>query len=156
MSITHALRFESDRTPEILLEVLVRSNVGLQAAQHDQMTTRGKGLYGRVSDIDKFSRNSLLKEFGIQTSVSVTFDEDSDGDEEEARKVMGDSTALLLKQEAGDAMFFYIFDTPILKRTNGTIKVIDEPEFEWLRTAMENAGLNYETQSEQNIRRLEG
>lgn len=156
MSITHILKIQSNRSPEAVLKQLLTSNIGLQPGRYDQMKADGDGLYGRVFSIDVDGQKYLLDTFGVRANLRISFDEDFDGDRDQALGVIGQTINLLFEQEAGDAMFFWVVDTPILKRTSGAIKVIDEPGFEWLRTALKNAGLSYETQSEQNIRQLEG
>ena len=155
MSLTHSLKFDSSRSQEAVLRLLLSSNIGLYRAIHDELTTKGEGLYGRVANVDKHSQIYLLNTFNVRVNTSIIFDENLDGDVEEGRQVMAKTVALLLKKEVGDEIFFYVVDTPLLKRTNDTIKVIDEPEFEWLRTALKNANLDYETQSEQGIRQIE-
>lgn len=150
MSITHSLKFESQHSEKEILNLLLSSNIGLQPAKYDQM--KGEGLYGWVSKIEKTFSNDLRDIHRIYVEQSVTFDEDFEGDRDQTLEVLGKAVALLLAQEIGDAMFFWVVDTPILKRTNGQIQVTNEPEFGWLRNALDEAGLSYELQPTQAIR----
>lgn len=149
MSITHRFKFESFQTEEEILNGLLLSNIGLQQAKFDQM--KAEGLFSRVSEISKISQKDFLEEYNFQPSLSLSFDEDSDGDVEKGRQVMGRAVALVLKQERGDAMFFYVVDTPILKRINGSIQVAEENWYQWLRDGLDEFGLEYEKISTEAI-----
>lgn len=153
MSISHSLEFESERTTADVLQKLLSSDVGLKKIAENKV--RAERLLGRVAAISPISQRGLYNDFRVRADLRVTFDETFETDTEKVVEVLGKAAASLLEQETGDLIFFWVVDTPILKRTNGTLKVIDEPEFEWLRTALTNANLNYEMQPEQGIRQVE-
>lgn len=153
MSLTHSLKFASQRTEEQVLNSLLLSDVGLQPATYDEM--KAEGLFGRVATISKVSQQGLQEDYALPANIAVIFDEDSDGDTEEGIRIVGRAVAFLLSEEKGDAMFFYVFDTPILKRANGIIQVTNEPEFDWLRNALDETGLKYELESVNNISNIQ-
>ena len=155
MSITHVLKVESTSQPNEVLNLLLTSNIGLHPGQYDQMKTPGNGLYGRVFDIDAEGQNYLLNAFEVRANLRISFDEDFDGDRNDALEALSKAITLLLKKERGDAMFFWVIDTPILKRTNDTIQVTNEPEFDWLRNALDKAGLKYELKSVDQISNIQ-
>lgn len=151
MSITHSLKLESNRLSGEILNMLLLSSIGLQSAVYDEMKAEGDGLYGRVADISKVSQRHFLEEYGSRANIAVIFDEDSDGDIEAGEKAMGKAVVLLLSQETGDAMFFHVVDTPIMKRINGRISVVKEEWSKWLTDALSNAGFEYEVKTVEGI-----
>ncbi len=149
MSITHRFKFKSDKTEEEILQIILSSNVGLLPATYDEM--KGDGLFGRVATISNISQQGFQEEYNFPANIAVSFDEDSDGNIEEGEKIMGRAVALILRQEEGDAIFFYVIDTPILKRINGKIQVAQEKWFYWLRNALDEANLQYELKPKEEL-----
>ncbi len=153
MSLTHSLKFESQRREEEILTDLLSSEIGLQPATYDQM--KAEGLFGRVATISKISQQDFEEDYGFPANIAAIFDEDSDGDTEEGIRIVGQAVALLLTKEKGDAIFFYVFDTPILKRIKGEkMQVTNEPEFDWLRDALDKVNLPYELKSVDEIQKV--
>jgi hypothetical protein len=149
MSLTHSLKFHSQRTAEEILNSLLSNNVGMKPAKYDQM--KAEGLFGRVSEVEKLFGNYIQERYKTVVNFTVTFDEDSDGNIEEGEKIMGKTVALVLQQEKGDAIFFYVVDTPILRRSKGQIVVSEEKWYQWLRDGLDKAGLNYKTKPTKQI-----
>ncbi len=150
MSIWHSLNFNSQRTAEEVLKLLLSNNIGLNAGTYDQM--KGEGLFGRISEISLDIQEDLVEDYNVQVNARATFDQNSDEDVDEGLKIIGKAVALLLNEEKGDAIFFYVADTPILKRINSRMKVINENGFEWLTSAIDKAGLRYELEAEELVR----
>lgn len=149
MSISHILKFESDRSCNEVLNLLLINNLGLQSARYDQM--KAEGLFGRVGENSKISQQHFLEDYSFAPELRLSFDEDSDGDIDKGRKIMGRAVALILKQEKGDAMFFYAVDTPILRRFDKKIQVAEEKWYQWLRYGLDEFGLGYETISTESL-----
>lgn len=152
MSITHSLKFQSQRREEEILSSLLSSNIGLQPATYDEM--KAEGLFGRVATISNISQQGFQEDYGLCVNIAVIFDETFEGDRNNILRVLGDVFTFLLKEETGDAMLFWVVDTPILKRIRGeTMKVTNEPEFDWLRNAIDEANLKYELKSVYEIQK---
>ncbi len=147
MSIWHSLQFESTKSKEEIFSFLLSSGVGLMEYSNGFETD---GIYGRVSELSAYSQSGM-EEYGFLPKIRITFDEDSDGDIKEGEKTMGKAVALILQQEKGDAIFFYVVDTPILKRINGHLQVADDSYFDWLRSALNETGLEYELKAKEEI-----
>ncbi len=149
MSITHRLQFESQRTGAEVLESLLSSNIGLQQAKYGEV--QAEGLFGRVTELSRNFQTDFLEEYGFKPNLMLSFDEDSDGDVEIGEVVMGKAVAFILQQEKGNAMFFYVVDTPILKRLSGKTTVANRHHFVWLRNALDEVGLTYELKPVEEI-----
>ncbi len=144
MSISHSLKFESQLAERDVLDLLLSSDIGLQPATYDQM--KCEGLYARVSTVEKTFGDYLQDKYKTCINLNITFDEDSDGDIDIGEVVMGKAVALVLQRESGDAIFFHVVDTPIMKRVDGRITVVKEEWSKWLTNALTEAGLKYDVQ----------
>ncbi len=151
MSLTHSLKFHSQRKAEEILNSLLSNNVGMQPAKYDQM--KAEGLFGRVFEVEKLFGNYIYERYKTVVNFTVTFDEDSDLEYGTGNRVMGKAIALILQQEKGDAIFFYVVDTPILKRIGGKIQVAQEKWFYWLRNALDEANLKYELKPKEELQK---
>ena len=149
MSITHILKFESNRSQDEILSILLSSEMGIYPAKYDQL--KAEGLFGGVNENSKVSQQNFYEDYGFKPNLRISFDEDSDGDIEKGEKTMGKAVALILQQEKGDAIFFYVVDTPILKRINGRLQVAEEKWYQWLRDALDETNLVYETKPTEQI-----
>lgn len=141
MSITHILKFESTHSQDEILNLLLVSNLGLYPANYDQM--KGEGIFGRVSENSLVSQQHFFEDYGFKPNLRVSFDEDSDGNVEEGEKIIGKAVAQILQKE-GNAIFFYVVDTPILKKLSGRIQVAEDVHFNWLRNSLSLMNLKYE------------
>jgi hypothetical protein len=151
MSITHNFRFQSDQSAEEVFEKIITKNFGLQAYASRSFITVGKGIYGAIHQISLNLQRDFLQFYGIRADLEASFTEDSDGDLEVGEKIMGKIITFILQQETGDAILFYVIDTPILERKNGYVRVAEEKWFQWLRDGLDEAGLHYESKPTEQI-----
>ncbi len=149
MSITHNLTFESQRTREEVLKSLLSSNIGLQQARYGEV--QAEGLFGSVVELSRSYQMDFLEEYGFKPKLVLSFDETFEGDRDETLKILGNAFALVLTKEQSNAILSWVIDTPILERRSNTIKVTSEPEFDWLREALDKANLSYEVLPTQAI-----
>ena len=147
MSIWHSLQFEANKKKEEVSEILLSDTEFTKYSNGFETD----GIYGRVSEIGEHSQEGIKEIYGFSPTLRITFDEDSTGDIEKGYKQMGKAIALVLKQESGNAIFFYVADTPILKRINGHIQIANDSYLNWLREAISDVGLKYEKVPKQNL-----
>jgi hypothetical protein len=151
MSITHNLRFQSNQSAKEIFEKLIAKNFDLQADGYRSFVTAGEGVYGLVHQISLDLQKDFFESYGIRADLEASFTEDSDGELEDGEKIMGKAIAFILQQETGDAMLFYVIDTPILKRINGRTQVAEEKWYQWLRDALDETNLTYEIKPTEQI-----
>jgi hypothetical protein len=141
MSISHSLEFESNSSKEDVFKFLMSSYIGFTEFNNGFET---EGIYGNVFELDKHSQKAMLELYGFHPTLYLYFNEKSDVEYATSYETMGRAIALILEHEKGDAIFFYVADTPILRKTNGKIKVADDEHFHWLRNALSEFNLAYE------------
>lgn len=150
MSITHRLKIQSIVTSKQTLEMLLSGNIGLRQSIDDEL--RGEGLHIGAIRMTDAGKSNLFEEHGVRANITVMFDENTDEDANEGIKIVGKAVALLLNSDKnGDAIFFYVADTPILKRAGGKITVINEGHFTWLTDALDEAELSYDLRQAEAI-----
>jgi hypothetical protein len=149
MSISHSLEFESNNSKEEILKFILSCHVGFTESNNGFET---EGIYGNIWELGKDNQEVTYETYGFHPTLYLSFYEESGVEYATGYETMGRAIALILGEEKGDAMFFYVVDTPILRRTKGQIKVADDEHFDWLRNALSEFNLEYETTSKEVIR----
>lgn len=150
MSIWHSLKFESQRSAEDIFRFIISCHIGLTEYSNGFET---EGIYGNVWELDKDSQEGMLEDYGFRPKLRISFNEYQDVEYATGYETMGRAVALILGEEKGDAIFFYVVDTPILRRTKGKIKLADDEHFDWLRNALSEFNLVFDLVPKGSIER---
>lgn len=141
MSIEHILYFKSKRTRQEI-SALIKENIAeFKPVEFEELKTEAYLL--KVYETTENRRNSFSENYGFAPDLRAVFYQNSDENIEAGDRTAGKAIALILKEE-GDAVFFYVIDTPILKRNDENIWISDDKSFDWLRSALDEIRLKYE------------
>jgi hypothetical protein len=125
------------------IATLIANTVGI--FQFDAVELRGEAVSISISRLDQYSSDLTFRTFGVYPTHNVTFHLYSDEDDEKGKKIIGQSVAILLQNEKGDALFHFNGDYEILRRVNGQTTITTEYKWEWLTEALDKALINYVT-----------
>ncbi len=152
MSIDHILKFNSSETPEEVFKLLQAVVIDIKESGKNTFTT--KGGWGIIFPMDKDSQYLISEQHNLSTNISLTFVEDSNKGYGTDYEVLGNVIAFTLAKEEGDAILFWVIDTPILKRLKGKkIQVTDDKHFDWLRNALSEFNLVFDLVPKGSIER---
>jgi hypothetical protein len=140
MSLVYGLEIATNENTQNIASFIANT---LGIFQFDAVELRGEAVSISIGKLDRYSSDLTFKTFGVYPTHNITFHLYSDEDEEQGKKIIGESVAILLRNEKGDALFHFNGDYEILRRVNGYTSINNEYTWDWLTAALDKASINY-------------